>query len=207
MGGIGSGRRGGKRAQDNARRLDIRRLCRKGQPFIGRAFTLTWERYRTTVRNACLEVHPFHVEITHQRRTGEASWENVTYTVWLSWTPCTYGGQRAWWLCPRCDRRVAILYDGHTFACRHCHQLSYRCQGESKADRAIRRVNKLRSQLGWPPGVLNLDGDKPAGMSYRKYLRLRAAYYRECQPVLEALGAKIGSVDAGLRRIRQSLAR
>ena len=47
----------------------------------------------------------------------------------FGYTPCNYGGGRRWLLCPRCFRRVAKLYrppDEVLFACRLCHELTYR---------------------------------------------------------------------------------
>ncbi|MHC4269878.1 MAG: hypothetical protein ACYSWS_04665 [Planctomycetota bacterium] len=54
-------------------------------------------------------------------------------------TPCYYGGQRWWFICPLvvngevCGRRVGVLYlgGGEYFGCRHCYDLTYLCQKES----------------------------------------------------------------------------
>lgn len=43
-------------------------------------------------------------------------------------TKCNYGGDRVWFLCPTCDRRVGTLYRqplNILFLCRHCHNLTY----------------------------------------------------------------------------------
>ena len=94
----------------------------------------------------------------------------------LERTPCRSGGARAWWRCPvpGCGRRVAILFSGALFACRHCHQLAYRSQREAPGDRAIRKAHKVRARLGWEIGVLNPSGDKPKGLRWRTFERLRA---------------------------------
>ena len=50
-------------------------------------------------------------------------------------TPCHYGGVRYWLLCPEwgCRRRVGTLYfAGERFACRHCFNLTYKSQNQSK---------------------------------------------------------------------------
>ncbi len=54
----------------------------------------------------------------------------VDYTVPLTATPCHFGGERDWFLCPGagCGRRVAKLHHppGATyFLCRYCHGLTY----------------------------------------------------------------------------------
>ena len=56
-------------------------------------------------------------------------------TVQLTWSPCHYGGRRAWLVCPTCHRRVGKLYlptliyhrgeRVNHFACRHCFSLTY----------------------------------------------------------------------------------
>ena len=96
----------------------------------------------------------------------------------LDWTACTYGGYRVWFLCPDCGRRVALLYlpiSGRA-RCRRCLNLDYDSQRESKEDRAIRRYNKIRRQLGWKPGFLNGEGGKPRGMHWRTFWLLKVRH-------------------------------
>ncbi|XFB08130.1 hypothetical protein AAGT13_09390, partial [Azotobacter salinestris] len=50
------------------------------------------------------------------------------YPVPVTWTPCHLGGERPWFLCPYCGRRVAKLYLQSVFACRHCLRLNYASQ-------------------------------------------------------------------------------
>src|SRR5262249_906322 len=74
--------------------------------------------------------------------------ESADYNVRLSATQPPLGGLRWWFLCPLtvsgrpCNRRVAVLHlppDGRYFACRHCHQLTYRsCQESHKYDNHYR---------------------------------------------------------------------
>jgi hypothetical protein len=66
------------------------------------------------------------------RSTLGGEWEDVKEPVSLEWTPCNFGGERPWFVCPgvvngkRCGRRVAILYGpGKYFLCRHCYDLRY----------------------------------------------------------------------------------
>ena len=44
--------------------------------------------------------------------------------------------------------RVAILYGGGIFACRHCYGLNYDTQHEQAWDRALTRYQKIRVKLG-----------------------------------------------------------
>jgi predicted RNA-binding Zn-ribbon protein involved in translation (DUF1610 family) len=89
-----------------------------------------------------------------------------------------------------CGRRVALLYGGAIFACRHCHRLAYRCQREAPHYRAARRAEGIRQRLRWEPGILNDAGDKPKGMRWRTFGRLASEY-----AVL--VGESFGSFSAG----------
>ena len=67
------------------------------------------------------------------KQIGETA--NIDYIVPLTWTPCTYGGKRYWFLCPlginslACGRRVGVLYRvGKYFGCRHCMRIAYTSQ-------------------------------------------------------------------------------
>jgi hypothetical protein len=79
------------------------------------------------------------------------------------------------WICPvaGCGRRVAVLYGRRQLACRMCSGLVFGSQRETAADRAIRRANGLRRRLGWEPGIVHGGGEKPKGMQWRTYWRLR----------------------------------
>ncbi|GAH21194.1 unnamed protein product, partial [marine sediment metagenome] len=65
------------------------------------------------------------------RATGEKI--DQDYKARLTPTKCNYGGQRWWFICNNCQRRVGVLYLGDSwFACRHCYNLTYESRNESK---------------------------------------------------------------------------
>ena len=70
----------------------------------------------------------------------------------FGYTSCNYGGERRWLLCPRCSRRVAKLYrplNEVLFACRQCHQLTYRstqCH-DAKLDRLFKAPEETLQQM------------------------------------------------------------
>ena len=56
------------------------------------------------------------------RSTGEV----VEQRVQTQTSPCHLGGERRWFTCPRCSKRVAVIYTpGRYFACRQCCGLGY----------------------------------------------------------------------------------
>lgn len=58
---------------------------------------------------------------------------NTRQRVSLNATPLHFGGVRWWFACPKCGRRCAKLYlpDLSGFACRICHNLTYRSCNDS----------------------------------------------------------------------------
>lgn len=181
MGGYGSGRRWHYDAADSTeeyRRLDVRCWHRDGFLAIGRAFGWQWTRDGKALASIQVRTESDRVILTYRHRSRGAEWKSEEYPVRVVWTPCTYGGQRAWFICPArdCGRRVAILYGGGIFACRQCYRLAYPSQRETDDDRAVRQADKIRERLGWVPGILNGEGGKPKWMRWQTFWRLSAKH-------------------------------
>lgn len=181
MGGIGSGRRwhfDAKATTDNFRALDVRRWARDGLLKPGRAFGWQWTCNGEVTGSINVRAETGRVVLNYRTRSGGGDWRDESYPVRLEATPCHLGGSRQWFLCPAlgCGRRVAKLYGGAIFACRHCHQLAYPSQREGFSDRALRRADGIRARLGWIPGTGNGHGPKPKGMHWRTFERLCAEH-------------------------------
>ena len=202
MGGTGSGRRSqsGKDATDDYRALDVRRWQRDGYLTPGRAFSWQWMRNGEMVASIQVRTESDRVILSYRQRGGGDQWKDERYPVRLSWSPCTYGGQRAWFLCPAagCGRRVAVLYGGVIFACRHCYRLAYPSQRETADDRALRRADRIRARLGWEPGILNGDGSKPKWMRWRTFQRLSTKHEAFVGASLAGLAQRLGILKEGL---------
>ena len=160
MGGIGSGRRWqfGVNTTDDYRSIDIRWLKREGLLVPGVSRRIVWSRDGAETGSVDIQSAPKRVILSYrQRGAGSDYWQAEKYPIFLDRTPCHLGGERHWFLCPArgCNRRVAILYGGAIFACRHCYQLAYPSQREKPWDRAARRADRIRDKLGWVPGFLN----------------------------------------------------
>ncbi len=180
MGGFGSGRRYGKNTTDSYRTLDVRRLQRDGLLIPGHAFGWNWTRNGEVVASIQMRTEVDRLILMYSHRSGGGEWKREEYPVFLDWTPCNYGGRRAWFRCPAagCGRRVALLYLGSAgiFACRHCYRLAYPVERETADDRAARRADRIRERLGWHVGILNPKGWKPKGMHWRTFERLEAEH-------------------------------
>jgi hypothetical protein len=129
----------------------------------------------------------------------------VTSILWngerltIDKTPCRFGGQRWWFRC-RCGRNVSKLYspDRRPWACRTCHNLSYRTRQIIPRHRLILRAQRIRQRLG---GTANLVEDfppRPKGMHQKRYRRLRAQYDRLTQ---KALGMSAAWLDGVNKRL------
>lgn len=195
MGGFGSGRGQDRKATtSDMRPLDVRKLDRDGLLTPGRAFGWQWTRNGEEVASIQMRTEADRVILNYRNRRHGGEWEPMEYPVYLEWTPCHLGGQRPWFLCPvrGCGRRVAILFGGSIFACRHCHKLAYECQRETDDDRAARRADTIRRRLGWEPGILNGNGCKPTGMHWRTFEQLKAAHDAHVNVSLAGMARRLG---------------
>jgi hypothetical protein len=177
MGGMGSGNRwryGAKSTVEDYRALDVRRWARDGFLRPGYWGSWRWSRNGEVVASIQFQVEDDRVILIYRHRSGGGEWKDERYPVRIVRTPCNLGGARVWFLCPAlgCRRRVAILYGGAIFACRHCQRLAYASSREGAGDRAARRADRLRDRLKWEPGILNGSGCKPKRMRWRTFDRL-----------------------------------
>ncbi|MDO8311734.1 MAG: hypothetical protein Q7T25_07325 [Sideroxyarcus sp.] len=211
MGGYNSGSQGSTRTLSDMRSLDVRQLQRDGQLRPGHQFRLSWTRNSITgtgtnlksinavAASITLKVAGDCVTLAYSNCTLGGEWQAMNYPVRLSRTACHYGGERVWWLCPMegCGRRVAVLYGGAMYACRHCHERAYQSQRESTEDRQARRNNKLRARLGWKAGIFNPAGGRPKGMHWKTYLRLKDCHDAHAEQILGGIWASLGRQAPG----------
>ena len=134
------------------------------------------------------------VALTYRHRRGDDDWKDEQYAVRIVHTPCHLGGSQPWFLCPAvgCGRRVAILYGGGIFACRHCHRLAYASSREDMSHRTMRRADRIRDRLGWRHGIANGHGDKPKWMRRQTFDRLTAQHDRFVAQSMRGLASRFG---------------
>jgi len=179
MGGPGSGRWyrwDTKGTIEGCRRIDVRDWHRRGL-LRGRGFTWSWytdDGERVAWIQARVEPGRQVTLMYRVSKSGEV-WQDVTELIALAWTPCHYGGQRPWFICPGwgCGRRVAKLHlGGGYFLCRHCLDLVYERQREDQATRLISKAQKIRRRLGGSASLMEPFPSKPRYMHRRTYDRL-----------------------------------
>jgi hypothetical protein len=211
VGGPGSGRwyrwQGGKAVVEDCRRLDIRDWHRRGL-LHGRGFGWSWYgRDGERVASIWVRVQPGrHVTLVYRVRAGGGPWQDVEEPVPLTWTPCPYGGRRPWFVClgGRCGRRVAILYGvRRDFRCRRCAHLAYESQREDRMSRQLSKAQTIRLRLGGSASLREPFPEKPKGMHWRTYERLRWRELMAHEAFLFGMQAHIGRLDRRPKRLSE----
>jgi hypothetical protein len=173
---------GGRPTCESCIWIDVRHWRRVGRLQAGQYFSWSWTRRGEPSGNVRTEPGAV-VLIYRSRGRGETEWKSVEQRVPITWTPCHLGGHRPWFICSvysrgrYCGRRVALLYaPGELFACRRCYDLAYESQHEAVHNRGLGKAQKIRMRLGGSPSMLAHFPDKPRGMHWRTYTRLRHAH-------------------------------
>ena len=205
MGGIGSGRTGGRPTVESAYTLDVNELVRSGliQPGRNAGRSMTWtSRYSGDVFAVNIVAFLEDMErprlfLCHADRSGR----EITYSVALTTTPQHLGGRRWWFRCPIYHERVAMLHlprGADRFACREVYRLGYATQRASPRHRAIMRCHRIRQSLGADTNP-TVPVSKPHRMRQatfeRKMAQLAAANgvsVALSMPMLEAMKKRLG---------------
>lgn len=173
MGGMGSGRWGsGRRRIEQMLALDIAQLQREGL-FRTMVLHVGWPN---GARISVVRLASDCLRLLYRYRSQEgAAWCDVEERIPVTTTQQRFGGDRRWFRCPSCERRVRILYAGPRFRCRSCHRLYYSSQSEGIADRANRGMFKIVKRLDPSENFNNLPR-RPKNMRWRTYRRLLQRY-------------------------------
>ena len=201
MGGDGSGRHwrwDEKATTDSMRSFDIRRWAREGLLVSGHTFGWQWSRDGEQVASINVDVKAGAVQLRYRAKQAGEDWQDMNYTVRLLSQPCHLGGMRQWFECPArgCRKRVAILYGGQVFACRHCHQLVYPSQREENWQRAFSKVERLRAKLNWKNEEDEYLLGKPKGMHRTTFQNLVHELHTTQSLTHASLDAWLGRIKA-----------
>ena len=177
MGGSGSGnwyRWDSKTTTESQHRIDIRWLKKQGFLRPGHHSLLLWSLGNEQTGSIGYRVETDRIVLNYRHRPHGGEWENVEQAILFDRTSCNFGGHRTWFLCPRCWKRVAVLYGaGKYFWCRHCYDLTYSSQQETRENRLMRKARKIRNRMGGGNSLIDRFPDKPKNMHWKTYWRLR----------------------------------
>ena len=201
MGGSGSGRHWGcgRATVEDGLTLDINKLIRDGniRPGGWCSGTLRWTHVASgeEVGSIGYEADLMAQDQSWVRLHYRVNDEPQDYRVTLETTRPNYGGRRWWFRCPATGWRVAKLHlpsGGQIFASRRAYGLAYQSQRERAYDRALTRTQNIRTRLGGSPSLAEPFPEKPKGMWWRTYCRLRGeaqeAEHRSWVGVAERFG-------------------
>jgi hypothetical protein len=172
----GAGRPAWHVKAEYCRQIDARRWAREGVLRQGRSGGWGWRDSESgnVVASIGYDVMGPAVTLTYSMQG-----RHMRQCVPILTTPCTYGSARYWFGCPRCGRRVAILYLRNAgFGCRKCCRIAYKSQSEDQLDRTWRKQSKAEAKLG--PGW-----QRPKGMHQATRERLLATIF-DCEQRREA---------------------
>lgn len=148
---------------------------------------------KDTVESAkCLDIRQLFPKPTLGQQVAQIDNGQV---IKLVWTNCNYGGQRPWFICPKCQSRVGKLYDrNHSlrglslllnlytkeaktkfFRCRKCLNLAYESTRKTKSQRLRSKQYKLKEKLEANLIQLVTNGlviPKPKSMHLSTYLKI-----------------------------------
>jgi hypothetical protein len=164
----GAGRRREHERAEEFRSIDVRRFSQAGMLRPGH-WTWSWRDPDTRETLAWISVDCGEDAIRLRYNVNGKPFDT---RVGIERTTCGFGGSRAWFGCPRCGARVAILYGGISgFACRRCHDLVYSVQSATDMAAAWQRSRKLGDRLG-------PNWSRPKGMHHATCGRLQERAYR-----------------------------
>jgi hypothetical protein len=195
MGGMGSGnwyRWDKKTTTEEVHYVDIRYMRKQGLLWPGYTGSLSWFRGGEQTGSIRYRVEQNRLILMYRQRSYGEEWQDIEERIWFDRTPCNYGGERLWFLCPHCGKRVAVLYGADIrFLCRHCYGLPYRSQHETYMDRMMRKAHKVRQRLGASESLIEPIRKKPKGMHWKTFKRLVREEREANQASTFALEAKL----------------
>lgn len=193
MGGAGSGARLRHAPKtDMFHRVD---LASFQQDWFKSAYTgsITWSRGGRKMASIGYRLWPNRMQL-HYKHTRGGEEHAIEDTFMFAFTDQPFGGQRRWIVCPSCQRRCAVLYGGARFRCRQCQGAVYQSQYETFPQLPWSKCHRARENLGGEPGLASPFPNKPKGMHWRTYNRLRDTDWN----AFMALESQLEAMQAGL---------
>ncbi len=196
------GYRGGKQTVEGVKCLDVNWLNRNGYfktyftPGKSALGTVRWTYNGNPSGDIRTRTEEGRFILEYKYRQGGEDWEEVTQGISLIWTSCNYGGQRPWFTCSNCGRKVGKLYAGSKyFLCRHCYNLVYQSQREPLHYRLMNKAHNIQKKLGGHPGSAYSFPEKPKGMHWKTYNRLYKEYEFYDNASWIGAGIKMGIIE------------
>lgn len=178
MGGYNSGGGRGAMRQGQFWALDIAALKRLDMLRPGYRKSLVWSSGGEERARIQVECHGDHLILDYKSREHGDEWEPIRDRILLSFTTPNYGGRRAWFVCPSCNRRKRVLWGRKYYRCAACWGMKHDSQYVDRASRLLDRAEKIKIRLGGRAGCYEPFPPKPKGMHWRTYNAQRDEFER-----------------------------
>lgn len=175
MGGIGSGKKGGRNLVERSLRLNAGGVARAALLTPGAIGQWVWSRDGKQTATVKIRANANSLSLSYRWSGDGTQWQDADQTIEVVRTRCRLGGTRPYFICSGeggnvCGRRAVHLYFSSKgrFVCRKCAGFAYASQREDAVYRAIGRVDKIRLRLGDDGSVPR----RPKGMWRKTFDRL-----------------------------------
>lgn len=110
------------------------------KPLVPKSGSINWSWGGEPSGSASMAIYPSEgfIRFSYTRTYYGGEKEDFNYEVRLVTTPCHFGGERYWFVCPLsknqryCGKKVGVLYlAGNYFGCRTCYDLAYQSQQQT----------------------------------------------------------------------------
>ena len=166
MGGIGSGRScwRSKNFVEETRFITSKWVKAHLQTLSKQPLQVNWHQGKESLGSASVSLVNLHQLCVRYkyRCSSDVSWLTVTEFIPLQLSACRYGGERLWFTCPKCGKRIAIIYVDSMVACRDCLGLRYQSEYEDDISRLQSKARKIFDRIGH-------DYVRPKGMHHKTY--------------------------------------
>ncbi|GGP18145.1 hypothetical protein [Silvimonas iriomotensis] len=185
----------GKALTTDFLRLDVRHLKREGLLIAGKNTLLGQPEPNGAEPKPLIQIMGGQggVNVRYFWEAGGQK-RDVVQSIYLDSSACHYGNTRPWFLCPICERRVALLYLSENISCRKCKKLAYPVQNVGKLTRQIYRMHALGRRIGTKPGLTSDLRFRPKGMHVRRYQKLALLYAEKRLSVLNTINGYVNKL-------------
>lgn len=177
MGGAGSGNRwriASRNTCESFMRIELNYMRKRGLLEPGYTGQLNWSRGGDPAGHIRFRAEHDALELDYSyRQPGETEWTPVNERIHYQYSLQPFGGTRRWFECRSCRKRCGVLYGGTHYRCRRCWGLAYKSQSEPDYVRAHSQALKIRKRLGGEQCLDEPFPEKPKGMHWRTYHRIR----------------------------------
>jgi len=172
--------------------LDVRVLARHGLTAAGTQGTVEWTSQGQRIGTARVVGGDKQITVTYRIAAPGITDAERVVRIGLTYTKPGYGGRQAWFVCPACSRRRAIVYLRDEFRCRDCHGLAYQSQRWGKVERLVQKTERIGKRLDGISVAGEFIPMRPKWMQERTYERVLENYRGAESSSREAIVARLG---------------